>query len=82
MCSNPNFRHVHELKNSETGRSWTPLELLVDAFVSGRVHAAATERTARITDHSGQPQWPEAPYIQPLREGHELEGDVASFDAP
>jgi hypothetical protein len=82
MCSNPNFHHIHELKNSVTGRSWTPLELLIDAFASGRVYAAAAARTARITDHSGQPQWPEAPYIQPLHEGHELDGRVASFGAP
>jgi 2',3'-cyclic-nucleotide 2'-phosphodiesterase (5'-nucleotidase family) len=82
MCSNPNFRHIQELKNPVTGRAWTPLELLIDAFASGRVHAAASERTARITDHSGQPHWPEAPHIQPLHEGHDLDGRVARFDAP
>lgn len=82
MCSNPNFDHIQELKNPVTGRSWTPLELLIDAFVSGRVHAAVAARTTRITDQSGQPQWPKAPYIQPLHDSHELDGQVASFGAP
>ena len=81
MCSNPNFRHVEELTNPMTGRGWTPVELLIDAFASGRVHAAAAARTARITDSSGQSHWPEAPYLQPLHEG-QLVDRVARFGAP
>jgi hypothetical protein len=66
MCSNPNFRAIREFDNPSTGRTWTPLELLVDAFESGEVQRAAAAPTARISDHGHVSQWPDAPFIQPL----------------
>ena len=66
MCSNPAFHGISELENPATGRAWTPLELLVDAFESGDARRAAAAPNARITDHSHVAQWPEAPFIQPL----------------
>ncbi len=68
MCSNPAFRGVRELENPATGRSWTPLELLVDAFESGEARGAAAA-TARVADHGHVAQWPQAPFIQPLNTG-------------
>ena len=86
MCSNPNFHQIRELENPATGRGWTPLELLIDAFVSDRVQAATNgPPLERITDHSGQPNWPAAPHIQPLHETPEArkaDGRVARFDTP
>lgn len=69
MCSNPAFRDIHALENPSMGRSWTPLELLVDAFESGDAHRASAAPSARITDHGRVVQWPEASFMQPLNPG-------------
>ncbi len=64
MCSNPGYREISEIENPATGRAWTPLEFLVDAFESGAAPVAAN---SRVTDRGGQILWPEGLYIQPLR---------------
>lgn len=64
MCSNPGYSDISEIENPTTGRSWTPLEFLVDAFETG---AAPVPPNSRVTDRGGQMLWPEDLYIQPLR---------------
>jgi len=64
MCSNPGYSDISEIENPTTGRSWTPLEFLVDAFETG---AAPVPSNSRVTDRGGQILWPEGLYIQPLR---------------
>jgi len=63
MCSNPGYLDINEIENPATGRTWTPLEFLVDAFESG---AAAVPVHSRVEDRGGEPLWPLGPYIQPL----------------
>jgi len=69
MCSNPAFRRIAEFQNPATGRAWTPVELLVNAFESGDAQRAAAAPKSRITDHGHITQWPQAPFIQPLNLG-------------
>ncbi len=64
MCSNPNFRSIRPLDNPSTGRAWTPLELLVEAFATGETKHA--QPLARVRDLGDLELWPDAPYIQPL----------------
>jgi 2',3'-cyclic-nucleotide 2'-phosphodiesterase (5'-nucleotidase family) len=64
MCSNPGYSDISEIENPATGRAWTPLEFLVDAFETG---AAPVPSNSRVEDRGGEMLWPEGPYIQPLR---------------
>jgi 2',3'-cyclic-nucleotide 2'-phosphodiesterase (5'-nucleotidase family) len=64
MCSNPGYSDISEIENPATGRAWTPLEFLVDAFETG---AAPVPSNSRVVDRGGEALWPEGPYIQPLR---------------
>lgn len=65
MCSNPGYLDIREIENPATGRGWTPLEMLVDAFETG---AAPVPPNSRVVDRGGTPRWPEGAYIQPLRD--------------
>ncbi|MBW2292952.1 MAG: 5'-nucleotidase C-terminal domain-containing protein, partial [Deltaproteobacteria bacterium] len=64
MCSNPGYSEVVEIENPATGRGWTPLEFLVDAFETG---SAPVPANSRVTDRGGVALWPEGLFIQPLR---------------
>jgi sulfur-oxidizing protein SoxB len=70
MCSNPGYEEIVELENPATGRTWTPLEFLAHAFEAGLVPVA---ENSRVVDRGGEALWPEAPYVQPLREGGRVE---------
>lgn len=62
LCSYSGFSNVRPLINPVTGQAWTPVDLFV--------HAVAKETPAtpaqNLRDMSGIPQWPRAPFIQPL----------------
>jgi sulfur-oxidizing protein SoxB len=66
MCSNPGYMEITELENPATGRAWSPLELLVSEFESGRELGAGT---SRVHDQGGRVLWPHGPFIQPLTAG-------------
>ncbi|MEN8158731.1 MAG: 5'-nucleotidase C-terminal domain-containing protein [Myxococcota bacterium] len=82
MCSNPSFRGIHELENPDTGRAWTPLELLAHAFESGAVKGAAKTSSARVTDHGGVRPWPAAPFIQPFASPRAGAGPLTRLGGP
>ena len=65
MCSNGGFHAVEPFENPETGRAWTPAELLLHALEAG---VTATPAHPRITDRGATQQWPIAEFVQPLRE--------------
>jgi 2',3'-cyclic-nucleotide 2'-phosphodiesterase (5'-nucleotidase family) len=63
MCDHPVFEAIRELRNPETGRAWTPLELMIHAFESGTLPTAPG---SSVTESAGVALWPEAAFIQPL----------------
>jgi len=65
MCSNPGYREIVALENPETGRPWSPLELLVNAFETG---GAPVAPNSHVEDRGGAALWPQGPFIQPLRD--------------
>ena len=63
MCSNPGYREIVELENPATGRAWTPLEFLLNAFETG---AAPVSSSSRVEDRGGVALWPQGLFIQPM----------------
>jgi len=63
MCSNPAYRKVSEFENPATGRAWSPLELLLHAFETGRAPVAAS---SRVEDRGLVALWPQGRFVQPL----------------
>ena len=64
LCGLPGFTDVTDVRNPQTGLPWS----LVDVFthmLQEQGHAFATQG-ARVTDISGTPAWPAAPFVQPL----------------
>ncbi len=75
MCSNPNFRDIERLENPATGRDWTPLEMFVDAFESGR--ANESRPVSSIRDRGEVPAWPRARFMQPLHSHNDESAPLA-----
>ncbi|MBW2282443.1 MAG: 5'-nucleotidase C-terminal domain-containing protein [Deltaproteobacteria bacterium] len=63
MCSNPAYLEVTELENPATGRAWSPLELLANAFETG---SAPVAPNSRVDDRGGIALWPQGRFIQPV----------------
>jgi 2',3'-cyclic-nucleotide 2'-phosphodiesterase (5'-nucleotidase family) len=79
MCSNPNFESIRPLENPSTGRAWTPLEILVEAFATGDTKHA--QPIAHVRDIGELGRWPDAPYMQPLH-SHSVSAQPAAHENP
>lgn len=80
MCSNPNFSGITEVKNDVTGRAWTPLEVLLQAFETGE---ATVKTHANVRQQGSVPLWPAARFIQPLtQDASSLGAAHAATDRP
>jgi len=63
MCGSEGFEGITPVENAATGRSWTPLERVVQAFERGEI-AAAAQGPPRVHDRSGVALWPLSPFVQ------------------
>lgn len=63
LCSYSGFSQVQAMINPATGSAWTVNEMFLDLLATRSLVTAAS---ARITDNSATPVWPQAPFVQPL----------------
>lgn len=62
LCSHEGFSDVHDLVNPESGLPLSPIELMEWGLSRGVPEPRQSHR-----DTSGEPMWPVAEYVQPLR---------------
>ena len=65
MCGSEGFEGITPVASSVTGRTWTPLERIIQAFERDEI-ASAAEGPPRVHDHSGLAFWPLSPFVQPF----------------
>lgn len=63
LCSYPGFTNVVAVTNAATGGPLTAVDMFT-AYLSGN---RVTQTHNTFTDVSAYPQWPQSPYVQPLR---------------
>ncbi|MCP3984448.1 MAG: hypothetical protein GY723_08660 [bacterium] len=67
MCGSADFEGISPIQNASSGRTWTPLEVIIRAFEREEV-AGAIDPLPRVHDAAAIEVWPNAPFVQPLTE--------------